>query len=128
MADSLIYDPDPFDNVFWDMTMRQFFRQAWLWLKTGVSLALNNSANQLIILVNYLVIGGLGDPLLQASFGLGISYWNYLSMILNIAAFEVTGIQCSKFFGRRDYEMMSVSLFQGLLFQGMITVVSCVMF
>jgi Na+-driven multidrug efflux pump len=124
----VMYEADAFDNPLWDMSMREFFTEAWKWLSTGVSLALNNSANSLIILVNFLVIGRLGDPILQASFGLGISYWYYLSMVLNIATFEVTGIQCSKFFGRRDYEMMSISFFQGLLFQGLITVISFVVF
>lgn len=65
---------------------------------------------------------------MQASFGLGISFWTYLSMILNIAAFEVTGIQCPRYSGMRDFEMISVSFFEGLLFQGMITVMSCILF
>jgi hypothetical protein len=121
------YEPDPFDKLPWRMSVEEFLSEAWNWLSTGLALALNNSANQIIVLVNFLMIGRLNDPLLQASFGLGISYWYYMSMILNIATYEVTGIQCSKFFGRRDFEMMSVSLFQGMIFQGFITLFSCLM-
>ena len=41
----------------------------------------------------------LKDPLIQASFGLGVSYFMFLYMSLNLACAEVTGIECGKHYG-----------------------------
>jgi len=58
-----------------------------------------------VILINFIFIGYLEDPLIQASFGLGVSYFMFLYMSLNLAAFEVTGIECGKMFGiKKDLE------------------------
>jgi Na+-driven multidrug efflux pump len=59
---------------------------------------------------------------------LGVTYWTNFSLVVNICSFETTGIHCSKSYGRKDFEGLSANLFQGFIFQFMMSIFSCVLF
>lgn len=63
-------------------------------------------------------IGNLGDAALEASVGLGLAYFSFFFTSLCLACYEVTGIQCAKWFGEGNYYMMSMSLWHGFILSG----------
>jgi Na+-driven multidrug efflux pump len=69
-------------------------------LVEGLSCAMNNACNIFVILINFIYIGALKDPTLNASFGLGISYFMFIFTSINLASFEVTGIECAYWWGK----------------------------
>jgi len=96
---------EAFHVPFWRMPSKLLWIEIRDFLSKGLFCALNNSCNVVVILINFIFIGYLEDPLIQASFGLGVSYFMFLYMSLNLAAFEVTGIECGKMFGiKKDLE------------------------
>ena len=119
---------DPFIRPFWNMEVKTFMAQAWKWLHSGLALTLNNSVNSIIMIINFYYMGLLESPLLQASFGLGVSYWAYLSLTFTMCAFETTGIRCAKAFGQKNFEALSACLYQGIIFQTILTILSCFLF
>jgi Na+-driven multidrug efflux pump len=81
------------------MEWKPLLREIGKFLLDGFACALNNSCNIVVIFVNFVYIGMLNDPLLEASFGLGVSYFMFLFMSLNLGCFEVTGIDCAYWWG-----------------------------
>jgi len=90
---------DHFRVPFTRMAWRPLMKEIGKFLLDGFACALNNSCNIVVIFVNFIYIGMLGDPLLEASFGLGVSYFMFLFMSLNLGCFEVTGIDCAQVWG-----------------------------
>ena len=71
------------------------------------------AANMVIILINYIYIGFLKDELILASFGLGVSYFFFMFLSINLSSFEVLGIYASRNYGALDYKKCSNNLYQG---------------
>ena len=122
--DGTQFSDEPFLVPFWRMPCKQIWKEIGYFFKFGLSMSLNNSANVLVIFINFLYIGAEGDPVLQASFGLGVSYFSFFYFSLCLACYEVTGIQCGKWFGKKDYYKMSVSLVHGFLLMTLVTIFS----
>jgi len=97
----------------------------------GLSFALNNSCNIIVIFCNFIYMGMLGDPLLSASFGLGVSYFMFLFMSLNLGCFEVTGIELARQIASKDankYIKVTAGLWKGILLLCIILCFSVFMF
>jgi len=90
---------DRFDVPFWRMPSKAFYAEVLDFLTQGFFCALNNSCNVVVIFINFVYIGDLGDPLIHASFGLGVSYFMFLYMSLNLGVAEVAGIECGRWYG-----------------------------
>lgn len=110
------------------MPMKLIIQEIIKYLIVGISLAINNAANVMVILTNFIYIGRLEDPLIQASFGLGVSYYMFLFMSLNLGCYEVTGIQCAKIYGSGYLKGMSETLGKGFCLLGLIYIFSITMF
>ena len=119
---------EPFLVPFWQMPFKQVMAETCTFLKFGFSMALSNSSNVVIQLICFIYIGKLADPTLEASMGLAVSYFSFFFLALCLACFEVTGIQCAKWYGNRNFFMMSVSLGQGFVLSGIITTFAVIMF
>jgi hypothetical protein len=137
------HSDSPFKYSLKEMPIKAILAETGKFLSSGLSMAITNSANCIVICINFYYIGKLKDATLQASFGLGISYFNFVFFSLCLATTEVTGIQCSKFFGRiqqnksmglsghsarSDYQNITVSLYHGLIFHSIVTLFTIVMF
>ena len=127
-CDNITEIDEPFLVPFWKMPFKQNLSETWKFLKFGLSMALSNSVNIVAILIIFIYIGKEGDPILQASFGLGVSYFSFFFLPLCLACYEVTAIQCAKWYGNENFYMMSVSLGQGFILSFIITTFSCLMF
>ena len=55
---------EPFHVPFWRMDRKLLLKQIFEFLSKGLFFALNNSCNVVVILINFMVIGYLKDPLL----------------------------------------------------------------
>ena len=119
---------EPFLVPFWQMPFKQVMAETLYFLKFGFSMALNNSSNVVIQLICFIYIGQLDDATLEASMGLAVSYFSFFFLALCLACYEVTGIQCAKWYGNRNFYMMSVSLGQGFILSGIVTTFAVIMF
>lgn len=108
---------EPFQAPFYRMHLKIVLIETLKYFKNGLAMAINHCSNTIVIFVSFYYIGSLKNHRIESSFGQGIAYWNFAFASLNSAAFEVTGIQTSKYFGQKNYKMMSVSLVQGQIMQ-----------
>ena len=95
------------------MEAKTLLKEIFKYFIQGLAMAFTHCSNNIIGYFCYLYIMYLKTHDTQVSFGLGMSYYNFAFGSLNYASFEVTGIQTSKYFGKKNYKMMSVSLVQG---------------
>lgn len=95
-------DSIPFTKPFWKMKLSLVLKEIWFFVIQGLSCALNNACSLIVVFINFIYIGWLEDPLLQASFGLGVSYFMFLYFSLCLACAEVTGIECARHFGLKQ--------------------------
>jgi Na+-driven multidrug efflux pump len=127
-----------FKVPFTKMPRNLLWREIGKFMIEGLACALNNSCNIVVIFVNFIFIGMLGDPLVEASFGLGVSYFMFLFMSLNLGCFEVTGIECAHWAGLSDEaarvkridkpRKMSAALAKGCILLCVVLVFSSLMF
>jgi hypothetical protein len=120
--DSLL--AEPFMVPFYKMPLTLLLKEIGKFLIFGASMSLNNAGNIIVIFMNFHYIGALQDPLLESSFGLGVSYFSFFFWSLCLGCFEITGIQCAKFYGKKDFVSMSTSLIHGFIFQSFVLVFS----
>ena len=99
VADTPICEEEAFEKPFWKMEGKLISKEIWDFQVSGLSCALNIACNLIVVFINFIHIGQLRDPLMQASFGQGFSYYMLFYNGLNIACEEVTGIECGKYFG-----------------------------
>ena len=71
----------------------------------------------LSIFINYIYFGFIGDENIQASFGIGLSYYFFVFNSLNSANFEITRTECSIKYNKRKYSDLSQNLLAGLFYQ-----------
>jgi hypothetical protein len=115
---------EPFLVPFYKMPLTLLLKEIGRYLIFGFSMAINNAGNIIVIFMNFHYIGALQDPLLEASFGLGVSYFSFFFWSLCLGCFEITGIQCAKFYGKKDFVRMSTTLMHGIIFQSLVLVFS----
>ena len=110
------YDRKLFSTTFWEMGFKPFMKETGKFYLEGGSCALNNCANIVVILVNFIYIGMLKDPVIQASYGLGVSFFSCFFLCQNLAVFETTGIYCAKEWGAGKKKRACARLYQGFIF------------
>lgn len=76
----------------------------------------------------YIFIARWDDPLLQASFGLAMSFFFFIFQSLNEAIFEVTGLSLSLAKGKGRFEYMTTCLAMGFTLQILIFIFCFFMF
>ena len=125
----LLNDHDePFQVPFYKMEAKTLLKEIFKYFIQGLAMAFTHCSNNIIGYFCYLYIMYLKTHNTQVSFGLGMSYYNFAFGSLNYASFEVTGIQTSKYFGKKNYKMMSVSLVQGQIMQTYLIVFAIFLF
>jgi hypothetical protein len=76
----------------------------------------------------YVFIARWDDPLLQASFGLAMSFFFFIFQSLNEAIFEVTGLSLSLAKGKGRFDYMTTCLAMGFTLQILIFIFCFFMF
>ena len=77
MADAIDKEDQSFLVPFYKMPCKTILKEIYLFLASGLFCSLNNSCNIIVIFVNFVYIGEIQDPVIQASFGLGVSYFMF---------------------------------------------------
>ena len=106
----------PFSQPWYKLSASVIIKEAINFYSESLALVLSMAANVFIFFINIAYIGSLGDELLLASFGLGVSYIFFMFLSLNLSCFEVQGIFSAKNFGARNFAKCSDNLYQGLLY------------
>jgi Na+-driven multidrug efflux pump len=78
---------------------------------------------QIVITINYIYVGSLGDLRMLSSYGVGITYYFFVFNGINASNFELTRTQASKLYYKKRYHKLSGVLMNGLFFQFLISVI-----
>ena len=104
----------PFSQPWYKLSASVIIKEAINFYSESLALVLSMAANVFIFFINIAYIGSLGNELLLASFGLGVSYIFFMFLSLNLSCFEVQGIFSAKNFGAKNFGKCSDNLYQGL--------------
>lgn len=113
--DAKVQTEELFLVPFYEMPMKQNLLESWAFFRFGMSMFINTACGQILVFMMYYHMGKTDDSLILASFGIGYSFYTCAFSSIKDACYEVTSIQCAKWYGNRNFYMMSVSLGQGFL-------------
>lgn len=96
-----------FEKPFYKMdgkTIRHYMKEFWL---DGASNAITLLANVIGTTMIYVMIAQFDDALLQASYGLSMSYFFFIFIALNESSYEITSLTISKAHGAKQYSFLT---------------------
>ena len=117
-------DNSPFSVPFWKMPLKQTLSESQSFFQFGLNMVLSNASNHIIMFNCLYHIGQLNDAVLHASFGIGMSFFSCMFCAMSMACLDATAIQCAKWYGSKNFYMMSVSQGQGFVLSGLLTIFS----
>lgn len=106
-----------FDQPFYKKNIKFQFKIFLSYFRDSSFLTLTLSVNLVTIILIYFNMRKENDSYLLASFGLGISYFQFTFATLNDSLFEVTGLQCCKAFAEKKYKRLNTILMQSFTLQ-----------
>lgn len=104
--------------------MQEFFE----FIFRAFLLAINSSSSYITLFICYFYLGQLEDPVLEASFGLGVSYYGFLCLSFLLGTYEITSILCSKAYGSGKFYKMQEALIKGQILLSIVILVTVISF
>ena len=96
-----------FEKPFYKMPgsiIRHYMKEFWL---DGASNALTLLANVIGTTIIYIMIAQFDDALLQASYGLSMSYFFFIFIALTESSYEITSLTISKAHGAKQFSLLT---------------------
>ena len=111
---------DNFDGPFYDHSLSFLYNLAKPYFIDSSFLCMTLTVNLVTTIILFSTIKALSNSSQVASFGLAISFFQFIFGDLSESAFEVSGLQCCKAYAAKNWKMLNTYLLQGLTFQALV--------